>query len=361
MRPALRATPALAALALRRSLPAPLVALALLLLGLACAGGGALAESDSPLSRALARHEVWALLAWVLLPLQVWCAANLPRRWREGECDLHAPRACSRAQLLIASWLGASLGAALVVALGLGAAELAAGGTSQESRRVLQRPPCAGGVLEPGAPALVLPLVSREQDARSLQTLRLELLSAPAGGRSCELRYRIGGEGQEWQSYSFRGRGELDLAYGGAEAPRSSTLGPLHLELACTEGGPPAVLVPQSLVLFGAAGSERAASLALGLHCWLLACAAIALALGVATWFHASTAWFAVVALWTGLWSLSYSSSIVPGWMLPIELDTLARGFTPPLPGLAEPIGCGLLVACGLGLARLGLQRWRRF
>jgi len=354
----LRATTAVAALALRRSLPAPLVALALLLLGLACAGGGTLAESDSPLSRALARHEVWALLAWVLLPLQVWCAANLPRRWREGECDLHAPRACSRTQLLIASWLGASLGAALVVALGLGAAELAAGGTSEEARRVLQRPPCAGGVLEPGAPALVLPLVPDEQDARGLRTLRLELLSAPAGGRSCELRYRLGGEAQEWQSYSFRGRGELDLVCGLADA---STSGPLQLELACAEGSPPAVLVPHSLLLFGEAGSERAASLALGMHCLLFACAAIALVLGVATWFHASTAWFAALALWTGLWSLSFSSSLVPGWMLPTELDTLARGFAPPLPGLVEPVGCGLLVAVGLGLARLGLQRWRRF
>jgi len=108
------------------------------------------------------------------------------------------------------------------------------------------------------------------------------------------------------------------------------------------------------------AASERLASVAVALRCWLALCAWSALALGLGAWFSAPTAAAGTLAIAVATWMAESAPAWLPGRDLGAALVAVGEGLVPAWPTLPALGAAAACVVLGLGLGAAGLRRWRR-
>lgn len=343
-----RALP-LAALALRRSRDALGWGAALFALWIAAGAkappGAALLSGDiAAARRAVARYEAWSLTLPWLAAWVVARGARLGRRPARGEAQWLLTRPIGRGRTACATWLGLALAACAWLALGAVAIELGAGGDGPALR--------ASGVLSAG-PLERLPdgglrwaLAGR---ARAGQLAALDLGVRFAAGGAPEVELELA------RPDGARRRARARLARAGTlmvEVPPGE--GPLVVTLRGMAGGARPLVVGRDFWLFDPEGRERDGTLALFARGVLWLAAAGALALGLAAWLSAPTAFTAVAALWIVAWLSAAPPRWLPATDLWAALAQVAEGRAPGPPPLVSLAGAALLVAAGGLLARAG-------
>ncbi len=350
-------------LALRRSLPAALWAPTLLFLALAAtrswsppapiAGDPDAARSAS----AFVRHGVWATLGLFALPIIVFRAAAMPRRWRRRDASWIAPTPVARSAAALSGFLGAWTGAGLLVL----AAALAAEAAIRDAGAALR----VQGVLE--SPAVVLSdddgaarwelRTPRAEELAAGTLVRIRPTVAPGSGPAVTVLATLSaGDGSESTRVARRvfGRTVLDL-----EVPPTAR-GALRFTLARMGPGAVLVLPARASELLVPARSERLASLELALRTWLALGAWLALAVGLGAWMRPGLAALATLAIVVAAARWSLARPLVPGSDLISAWELVGRGLVPPSAGLGVWIGLALALLLGAGLVSAGLAQ-RRF
>jgi hypothetical protein len=331
---------ALSRLALRRTLPAWLLAgfLALLLLAARGPAGPPLLDADESAGaglRALARQNVWSVLL-VLAPLLFLQAARLGT---PAACAWLAPTPGRRVLLALALASGSALACTAVTALSAAVSEAATEGAGPAWRRAreLESPPT---LLLDDSPSVRWSVPACAPGKR----LRLWTTVAPGSGPAVTARFtaRAGGITREVER-RIAGRRALEVE------PPSTADGTLELQLERVGPGALLVLPPHGLELLEPVGSERLTALSFGSRALLFLAAGSALALGLASRMRASLAAALVLALALLSWTSAGAAWLVPGADFPRAWQELGAGLVPawaPSPTLA-----GTLVFVALGLA----------
>ena len=317
--------------------------------------------ADAALSRSTRREFTWVLFAGCLLPICFYGAARVGERWFTGDRDWIGARSISHARFALSTWLGVWLAAALV-SFSIGTlSEFTAGGDGASSRRLASLSAPTRLLAEDDAStSWVL-----DEDWSALdegRLLRLELHATPGDGPTAQVRFsarRSSGGENSVIDVVVSGRTRVELVV-------PSGTGALELGLDKLGRGCGIVVLPDSLALFEPIASERSASVAVFVHALFWLGAWLAIAMGLGTRMHASTATGLTLALQLPLWNAVHSSpagaravlaGILPGSELPDALVLLGDGLALALPAHTTLFGFLLLVALGLRMTVTGLKR----
>ena len=356
-------------LALRRGLPPVLLVLFLALAGMLVAREPLRAAEALPLGperlaaaeRALARHATLALLGGLALTWTSACAALAGARWRAGELEWLAPRAASRAGVVVATWLGTWLAGCALIAGAVVAAELAAGGgpptltplAELGGPRVLLLPGASEARWEVELPARTAVSVSRLSGSR----VRARIAPTYGGGRAADVRFVLarathtGGGEPNGVSEEVTARIAAPTAL---LLPLPTGTGPLVATLERRGGTAALVLERGGLRLLSPSPSERLGSLSAALTLALAAGALAGLSMGLASWMRPGIALLLVSALLLALYvhggALGWSADLGLGR----ALELVREGLVPRAPLGGAVLGAALTVALGLALTAAG-------
>lgn len=290
------------------------------------------------------RRDVWAAGLLVLWPAALVRAASLAASWRDGELDWIAPRARRLGGALVASWTGV-VGAALAVALCVGAVAELAGGAPPE-------------VVDRG-------WIDGEREARDDADSFAFTVAAPATGEGAwlvvpvELRGHRGpgvdvrvtverGDARSAWSTRLARAGELLVALPAGAAPA-------RVAIAATSNGA-ALFVPRvGARVLDPAGPLRAAW-SLYARVALAAALSTALALALGAWISAPGACLGAATPWLVAW-LGDAAWPLPARDLFAALDETVRGRAAAAPDAAAVAVAVAGCVAALALARAGLAR----
>jgi hypothetical protein len=341
----------LAGLALRRTAPPWLLAGLVVLLVLAARAAADTEPLVAGLSdagrRALARQNVWSLLA-LAAPL-VWL--NAARTGTAAANAWLAPQPAHPLALAAARLLGLVLAVAAATRATAVIGETAVPASASGWRRVRTEPGPAR-VLDDAAPRVrwTIPAVAPGELAWLAVTV------APGAGPATTARFRAHARGATHASAAPSGTAsevtvEARVAGRTRLALALPSGAPLALELERSAGGALLVLPRDALEIVAPLPSDRGAALALALHAFLLLAGAAALAAGLASILTPALATGVVLALalaaCTGPVALA---RWVPGAELARTWRELARGLVPAAPHASAWAGALVLVVLGLAL-----------
>jgi len=344
-------------LALQRSLSSsvfvPAVLLAWILPKLDWAPPSTLPLAASPDSGAagLVRQGVWSAFLLVLGPLLVIKSAATVGFWRRGEVDWLASAPVSRAKVVLSTWSGMALAAALVLAVGALSAELGAGPGGAGRRFV--------ATLDTPRTVLIEDRVAQVWTSDSAllaagRSVRAHLILV-GGGPTAEIRFAARRGNGPWSETQRTLSSHTEIAL---DLPAGA--GPVEFSLERTRRGSIVFMDPRGLEVLAPVASSRRASLALFVHAWIALATALAIAFGLGA--CASTAGAATLTL-TLLLPAWLGTDPVPWWPwgnLPQALTMVGEGFAPATPSTAEWLGTIALCSAGLASGVLGLRTWRR-
>ena len=123
-------------------------------------------------------------------------------------------------------------------------------------------------------------------------------------------------------------------------------------------------MLSERIELWSRDAGANVATLSIAVRLALALCAWLALALGVSSFVSPATAAFAVLAAWVPHWWADERASeitvrFLPGADLFDALAIVGDGRAPAMPAIGTLGGTAILVVLGLGLARIGMRRWR--
>ncbi|MFT5285009.1 MAG: hypothetical protein ACI8TQ_001170 [Planctomycetota bacterium] len=311
--------------------------------------------------RGLRRESAWSFMALLVLPACLFAAARAGERWRLRDRDWIGSRAVSKLAFAASTYLGISLGGALLAAtIGL-VVELSAGGDGTALRRVQSLPVPVMNLIESGEQARFRIDESEEVNLAG-RSIRLELRATPGAGPTAKVRLacrRSSADSQTEIEAIVSGRTSI-----GFELP--SGVGGLDFTLTKVGAGCGVVALSGSLVLFESVASERVGSWTILVRVLLWMCAWIALALGLGSWMSAITATVLCLALQLPAWNsvnafdvaqATALSSYIPGADLVQSLKLLGDGLVPAHALPHSLLGLAIFVVVGLALAVAGQKR----
>jgi len=337
------------------------VILAALWLSLDLSISEATQTADAALLRSTRRESTWVLFAVCLLPVCIYGAARVGERWFGGDRDWIGARAISRARFALSTWTGLWLAATLVT-LSIGAlGEFMASGDGASARRLAGLAAPSRLLAEDDASTSWV-LDESQASLAEGRRLRLELHATPGDGPTAGVRFsaRRSATGEVSATEAIvSGRTRVELAL-------PSGTGELELTLEKLGRGCGIVVLSDSLALFEPIASERSASVAVFMHALFWLGGWLAIAMGLGTRMHASTATALTLVLQLPLWSAASSSStearatfagLLPGSELPQALALLGDGLALSMPAHTTLFGFAVLVTIGLRLTVTGLNR----
>ena len=346
--------PPLAALALRRAArPAALVAAIgiAVVLGVGAGSPAVLDGLECDIQgRGLARQAAWTGLLVFLVPALALHAGGTFERWRHGEADWLGARPVARRAVVLSTWLGLTLGTAVLVAAGALAVELAVGGGTRDGlalawARSLDDPPRIdpGGALE----------VELDPPPARSALLRAHVRATVGGAPATDARVVVqrGDARLEDPPVRVSGRTWIERAVPPGEGPVTWTL---H-----NDGeGALALVGEDAFTFWRQVRWEGRASAALGLRAVGLGAAAGALALALGAWLSPFVAGGLALVLALGS-VVGGHGHLLAGADVVGALDHAGLGRVPAAIPWRAWVGTLAVAGGSLALARLGTRSWR--
>jgi hypothetical protein len=348
-------------LALRRTLTPAFVLTACIVLALATqlewAAPSEWSGTASLRAGAFARQGVWTIGALTLLPVLVHKAASTIPRWRTGEVDWLAKSPANRSGILLATWCGAALAAAVVVLMIAFAAELAARDTQAALRLVSRLPAPDGALIDDGARLAWSVDAPAARAGDRLHIGVVMIANVPAADVVVGVSRRAS-DGQVQRSETRAhvvAACELDVAVPAGD-------GALEIELKRAAPGAIVALDGNGVAWLTPIESASAISCDIAAHAWLATIAWLALALGCGAWVSPLLALMTLAAIALASW-IGASTAFDAWWpwgAMPDALDLCSRAVAPGMPAFPRFGGALACVALGLALARVDVATWRR-
>jgi hypothetical protein len=304
-----------------------------------------------------ARQGVWTFAALTLLPVLVYRAASTIPRWRAGEVDWLAKSPANRGGILLSTWCGAALGAALAIVMIAIAAEFTARDAQPALRLAARLPAPDGALIDDGAKLAWRVDAPSARGGDHLHVGVVMIANQPAADvilgatrrasdgtiRSSQIRAHV------------VAACELDVAVPDGQ-------GALELELKREQPGAIVALDGNGVAWLTPIESAHTISLDIAVHTWLATIAWLALALGCGAWVSPLLASMTLACVSSFSWI--GASTVLDAWWpwgaLPEALDLSSRAISPGWPAFSCLAGTLVCVALGLLLARVDVATWRR-
>jgi len=304
-----------------------------------------------------ARQGLWTIGALTLLPVLVHKAASTIPRWRAGEVDWLAKSPANRGGILLSTWCGAALAAAVVVAMIALAAELAAR-SSEPALRLVSRLPAPNGALIDDDAHLNWSVGARAARGGDLLRVGVVMIASQPSADVVVSALRRAGDGTVRRNDTHAhvvAACELEVAVPAGD-------GALELELKREQPGAIVALDGGGVAWLTPIESARTISVDLAVNMWLATVAWLGLALGCGAWVSPLLALLTLLCV--SLFSWIGASTVLDAWWpwgaVPDALDLSSRGISAGPPTIPRVLGALACVALGLLLARIDVATWRR-